>query len=85
MTQYIQNTIQHSARCIRRKRSPTKADELVNITSTTPMELVCIDYLSLERSKGGYVNILVITDHLSRYAQAIPTGNQTASTLASVL
>ena len=55
------------------------------IISTTPMELVCIDYLSLERSKGGFENILVITDHFSCYAQAIPTRNQTAATTAKAL
>lgn len=49
------------------------------------MQLVCIDFLSLERSKGGYENILVITDHFSRYAQAIPTRNQTAQTTAKVV
>ena len=59
-----------------------KEAALVDITSTTPMELVCIDYLSLERSKGGLENILVITDHFSSYAQAIPTRNQTATTAA---
>ena len=37
----------------------------------------CVNYLSFERSIGGYENILVITDHLSRYAQAIPRGKQT--------
>ena len=72
-------------RCIRRKTGSGKSAELVNITSTSPMEIVCLDYLSLERSKGGFENILVITDHFSRYAQAIPTRNQTAKTTARVL
>ena len=57
----------------------------MNITSSSPMEIVCVDYLSLERSKGGVENIIVITDHFSRYAQAIPTRNQTAKTTARVL
>ena len=72
-------------RCVRRKTAPTKAAELVNITSSAPIELVCIDFLSLETSKRGHVNILVITDHFSRYAQAIPTRNLKATTTAKVL
>ena len=34
--------------------------------SSAPMEIVCIDYLSLEPSKGCAENILVITNYLGR-------------------
>ena len=82
---FIRKRVQMCGRCIGRKTAPVKAAHLVNITSSAPMELVCIDYLSLERSKGGFENILVITDHFSRYAQAIPTRNQIAQTTARAL
>ena len=85
LDQFVRRRIQHCSSYIRRKTAPVKVAELVNISSTAPMELVCIDYLSLERSKGGYERILVITDHFTRYAQAFPTRNETAQTTARVL
>lgn len=81
----IQRKVKSCDRCIRQKVPVPIAAELVPISSTTAMGLVCIDYLSLETSKGGYENVLVITDHFTRYAQAIPTRNQTARTTARVL
>ena len=81
----VEQKVRNCISCITRKTYPKPSAELINIQSTQPMELVCIDFLSLERSKGGYENILVITDHFKRYAQAFPTRNQTASTTAKVL
>ena len=49
---------------------------LHNIINTEPLELVCMNYLTPESSKGGYSNILVITDHFTKFAQAYPTKNQ---------
>lgn len=81
----VKNKVQNCDKCIRRKTIPRPSAELVNIVSTQPMELVCIDFLSLERSKGGHEHILVITDHFTRYAQAFPTRNQLAKTTAKIL
>ena len=45
-----------------------------NVDATYPMELVHMDYLTIEATEGGKdIHILVITDHFTRYAQAIVT------------
>ena len=79
-TQYVM----HCSRCLRRKTSPQVAP-LQPILVTQPLELVHMDYLSLEPSKGNIENVLVITDHFTRYALDYPSKTQTAQATARIL
>ena len=71
-------------RCLRRKSQQDKAP-LVNIETSQPLELIHLDYLKIEPSKGNIENVLVITDHFTRYAQAFPSKTQTALATAKLL
>ena len=80
--------IKSCPRCLRFKTQPEKA-EWNPIIATRPLELVHIDYLTIEpppNSKSNKdVNILIITDHFTRYAQAHITSSQKASVVAKML
>jgi hypothetical protein len=76
MDKDIEIKVKSCSNCILRKSKCKTSAQLVNIQSSYSFELVCIDYLSLEQSKGGYENILVITDHFTRYAQAESNGKK---------
>ena len=72
-------------RCIKRKTLPQRAAPLSHMQSSGPLDLVCIDFLSLEPDSRNVCNVLVVTDHFTRYAQAFPTNDQTAVTVAKTL
>ena len=71
-------------RCLRRKSQQDKAPP-VNIETSQPLELIHLDYLKIEPSKGNIENGLVITDHFTTYAQAFPSKTQTALATAKLL
>ncbi|GFS15731.1 Pol polyprotein [Elysia marginata] len=84
MTRDIEGWTLNCGGCLRFKRRPQTAP-LVGIQTQEPLELVCTDFLKLDMSKGGIQYLLVITDHFTRFAQAVPTRNMSARTTAAAL
>ena len=76
MSKSVREYVTVCDRCVRRKTTIHQRAPLVSIQTTYPLELVSMDYLCLETSKGGYENVLVVVDHFTRFAQAYPTKNQ---------
>ena len=88
MAQDVEFYVKFCPRCLRFKRLPERAN-LNPIEATRPMELVHIDYLTKGAPKNSRslkdVNILIVMDDFTWYAQACITPNQKANTVAKTL
>ena len=66
----MEDTVRHIKQCetcLRFKTVPDKAT-MESVDAMYPMELVHMDYLTVEANKGGKdIHILVITDHFTQY------------------
>ena len=79
MKRDIEFYIKKQCRCIIAKRpnAPDRAP-LVPIASTFPFEMVSIDYMHLDKAKGGFEYALVICDHFTKFVQIHATKNKSA-------
>ena len=62
--------------------------EVVHQTQASyPLEVLHVDFLQIGGKKDArkYINVLVVTDHFTRYAQRYVTSQQTAAVTAKVL
>lgn len=85
MSSDVERKVRTCERCVKRKAVPERSAPLVNIEVTRPLELLCIDFLSIEPDRSNVQNVLVMTDHYTKYAVSFPTNNQKASTVAKCL
>lgn len=86
MRRDVEHHIGHVSQYVEQKTPTLKTRApLKPITTTSPLELIAIDFLHLEKSSRGYEYILVVMDHFTRYAQAYATRNKSAKTVAQKL
>lgn len=81
----IQKWCLECQQCTLRKKPHITAVGLTPITASYPLELITMDFLSLESSVGGCQNIMVLTDHFTKFAWAAATRDQTAATTVRVM
>ena len=84
MARSVEKWIATCRRCICAKApSLPECAPLESIVTTQPMELVAMDFVTIEEGDKKR-DVLVITDHFTKYAIAVPTTNQKAHTTARV-
>ncbi|KAJ8388188.1 hypothetical protein AAFF_G00136540 [Aldrovandia affinis] len=86
----LDKDVKEYVRCCRRcvfskSPEPEVRAPLESIITTRPLELVCIDFWSAEDSSNKSVDVLVVTDHFTKLAQAYPCSNQSANVVARQL
>ena len=84
MAKDIQYYIQKKCRCIVNKK-PNRQDRapLVPIKATYPFEIVSVDFLKLDKCKGGFEYALVICDHFTRFCQVYATRKKSSKAAAN--
>ena len=83
MAKTLKENIQKRCRCIVNKK-PTVQEKapLIPITAQYPFEIVAVDYLKLDKCKGGFEYALVVTDHFTRFSQIYATKKKSTKAAA---
>ena len=82
----VEHYVKNLCRCVKQKPPRLKTRALLQlIITSSPFELVSIDFAHLEKSSGGFEYILVIVDHFTQYAQPYLTRNKAGKTVAEKL
>ena len=82
----VKDYVRKCSRCVISKTpDPEGRAPLESIKTSAPLEIVCIDFWTAEDSNNKSVDVLVVTDHFTRLAQAFPCRDQSAKQVAKQL
>ena len=59
--------------------------QLGSFVANNPLDLLCIDFINVDPSRGGKENILVLTDALIKFSQAFVTIHQQPLIITKIL
>ncbi|XP_042079036.1 uncharacterized protein LOC121814904 [Haplochromis burtoni] len=86
MFEDVEHWVKKCQRCVLTKKPKPKVQAPhAPFLATRPLEIVAVDYTTLERATDGRENILVMTDVFTKFSQAFATQDQKADTTAKII
>ena len=86
MSAEITEYIQKKCRCIVTKKPNVEVRApLVPIKATYPFEMIALDFLKLDPCKGGFLYVMIVVDHFTRFTQMYATRTKSSQAAASKL
>ena len=70
---------------IQKKPARPVRTKMGTIEASRPLEVLCMDFTTVDKSENGIENILVLIDAYSTFIVAVPTKDQKATTVAKIL
>ncbi|KAK3560440.1 hypothetical protein QTP86_008445 [Hemibagrus guttatus] len=85
MYEDIEQWVKRCQRCVLAKMpQPKIRAPWASFLASRPLEVVAVDFTTLEPATDGRENVLVVTDVFTKFSQAFPTRDQKAETTAKI-
>ena len=86
MSSYAREHIRNCYNCVVSKApTPAVRPPMRHLLAFRPLERLAIDFLKLDRGRGNYEDVMVMTDAFTKFAVAVACRDQTAPVVARVL
>ncbi len=86
MYEDVEQWVKQCQRCVLAKMPQPKIKApWASLLASRPLEVVAVDFTTLEPATDGREHVLVVTDVFTKFSQAFPTRDQKAETTAKNL